>query len=106
MNYSAYEQQSWNGGNWKEAANLGKLLCGRCFCCRFLASAELGGELEQRLVRAARGGQLHAAKGAGDGDRRQAGEAEGRGVAQEARTRFAVVRARGEARYRGAGEQE
>jgi len=56
--------------------------------------------LEERLVEAASGSQLHAAYGAGNDDDRGSGKAEGRGIAQQARrvllwSAFAARRATG-----------
>ena len=76
-----------------------------CGCCLSL-SAELRGELEQRLVVAAGSGQLHAAAAQGMADDRHAGKAEGRGVAQQADAGLAVVGAGGETRDGSAGKQQ
>jgi len=62
--------------------------------------------LEERLVEAASGSQLHAAYGAGNDDDRGSGKAEGRGIAQQARACFAVVGVCGETGDGGAREHE
>jgi hypothetical protein len=68
--------------------------------------SEPGGELKQRLVVSASGGQLHAADGAGDCGNRHSGKTEGRGVTEKSHTRLAVVGAGGEAGNGRAGEQQ
>jgi len=62
--------------------------------------------LEERLVEAAGGSKLHAARGAGNGDGGDSGEAEGRGVAQQARARIAMVGVCVETCDGGAGEHD
>ena len=68
----------WNKG--EEACLEGKLLCARCRGWRISAGSKPGRKLEQGLVAAAGGGQLHSAVGAGDGHHRHSRQAEGRGV--------------------------
>ena len=84
----------------------GKLSCARCRGWRISAGSKPGRKLEQGLVAAAGGGQLHSAVGAGDGHHRHSRQAEGRGVTQQTAARAAMIRSGDEARNRGAGQQE
>ena len=62
--------------------------------------------MKQRLVEASRSGQLHAANSAWDGHDRYACQAEGRGVAEQAASRLAVIGANCQACYRSCREQD
>ena len=68
--------------------------------------AKLGGKLQQRLIVAARCGQLHAALRARDSNCGDSREAEGSRVAQQSGARLRVIGAGRETRYGRARQQD
>jgi hypothetical protein len=80
--------------------------CDRSGHIRLSACAKPGGQIEQRFIASVRRCKLHASSGTRNGDDRNPGHAEGRGVPKYLRAGLAVVGACVQASERSSWQQD